>query len=64
MNIPLNLQSDLDFRKRPLNCYSTRGNGVYAVPFPRIENIRIDLKYQFVTTWNQLPVELKNINKL
>ena len=40
-NICPNLQSDLDLRIRD-RCYSTRGNGVYAVPFPRVENIRIN----------------------
>ena len=63
INICPNLQSDLDLRIRD-HCYGTRGNGVYAVPFPRVENIRINYKYQFVTAWNQLPVELKNIDKL
>ena len=37
---------------------------MYAVPFARVENIRINYKYQFITAWNQLPVELENIDKL
>ena len=63
MNICPNLQCDLDLRIRD-HCYGTRSNGVYAVPFPRVENIRINYKYEFITAWNQLPVELKNVDIL
>ena len=63
MNIYPNLQCDLDLRIRD-HCYGTRGNGVYAVPFPRVENIRINYKYEFITAWNQLPVELRNVDIL
>ena len=64
MNICPNLQSDLNLRIRD-HFYDTRGNGVYAVPFPRVENIRINYKYQFIAARNQLlHVELKDIDKL
>ena len=47
MNIFPSLQSDLiQIREYPHNA---RGNGLYAVPFPRVENIRINYKYLFVT---------------
>ena len=45
MNTCPNLESDLDLRIRD-HCYNTKGNGLYAVPFPRVENIRINYKYR------------------
>ena len=35
-----------------------------VVPFPRVECIKINYKYQFICTWNNLPEELKNTTTL
>ena len=63
MNISPSLQNNLNLqiREHPRN---TRGNGLYAVPFPRVENIRINYKYHFVTIWNNLPAAIKDISRL
>ena len=58
MNISPSLQSDLNLQIRE-HPHKTRGNGLYAVPFPRVENIRISYKYQFVTILNNLQAVLK-----
>ena len=63
MNISPSLQSDLNLQTRE-HPHNTRGNGFYAVPFPRVENIRINYKYQFVTIWNNLPAVIKDISRL
>ena len=44
MNISPSLQSDLNLQIRE-HPHNTLGNGLYAVPFPRVENIRISYKY-------------------
>ena len=63
LNICPSLQSTLDLRIRD-HCYHTRGNDLYVVPFPRVENLRVNYKYQFISLWNDLPAEIKNVNKL
>ena len=63
MNVCLSLQSDLDLQIRE-HSYSTRGSGTYVVPFPRVECIKINYKYQFICSWNNLPEELKNTTTL
>ena len=37
---------------------------IYALPFPRVENIRINYKYQFVTIWNNLPAVIIDVSRL
>ena len=63
VNISPSLQSTLDLRVRDLP-YDTRGGELYCVPFPRVENVRVNYKYQFIVIWNSLPPALKNINEL
>jgi hypothetical protein len=45
----------------PDHTYNTRNNE-FILPFPRVENIRINFKYQFLNVWNQVPVEIKLCN--
>ena len=47
---------DLHF---PDHDYSTRGSNTLVVPFPRVESIRINFKYQFVKVWNDVPENIK-----
>ena len=63
MNVCPSLQSDLDLQIRERS-YSTRRSGTYVVPFPRVECIKINYKYQFICSWNNLPEELKNTTTL
>ena len=63
MNVCPSLQSDLDLQIIE-HSYSTRGSGTYVVPFPRVECIKINYKYQFVCSWKNLPTELKNTTTL
>ena len=63
VNISPSLQSTRDMRVRD-HPYDTRGGELYYVPFPRVENVRVNYKYQFIVIWNSLPPALKNINEL
>ena len=63
LNICPSLQSTLDLQIRD-HCYGTRGNGLYVVPFPRVESVRVNYKYQYITLWNNLPNDIKDINTL
>jgi hypothetical protein len=47
----------------PDHGYNTRIND-FILPFPRVENIRINFKYQFLNVWNQVPVDIKTSNSL
>ena len=63
MNISPSLQSDLNLQIIREHPHNTIGNGLCAVPFPRIENIRLNYKYQFVTNWNNLPAVIKEVSR-
>jgi hypothetical protein len=45
----------------PDHAHNTRNND-YILPFPRVENVRTNFKYQFLNVWNQVPVDLKLSN--
>ena len=45
VNISPILQSTLDLRVRD-HPYDTRGGELYRVPFPRVENVRVNYQYQ------------------
>lgn len=44
--------------------YNTREAGFLITPFPRVEVIRMNFKYQFVQIWNQIPMTLKELPTL
>jgi len=63
LNEYISLQDSLELN--PLNHnYLTRNRNAFILPFPRVESIRINYKYQFINTWNDLPDGLKNLNSL
>ena len=39
----------------PQHEYATRTINSLIMPFPRVETIRMNLKYQFVKIWNEIP---------
>ena len=43
----------------PDHGYATRNRDPVITPFPRIEAIRMNFKYQFANIWNQVPDEIK-----
>ena len=47
---------DLHF---PDHGYSTRGSNTLVVPFPRVESIKINFKYQFLKVWNDVPENIR-----
>ena len=63
MNECPTLQSDLNL-KHPDHSHSTRYRSNLVVPFPRVNTVKINYKYQFVKIWNNLPNELKCISSL
>jgi len=48
----------------PSHFHNTRQKNDLILPFPRVENIRLSFKYQFVGIWNDLPTRLKDISTL
>ena len=58
MNINPTLQVNLDL-KFPSHEHGTRNFNDLILPFPRIESIRINYKYQCTKIWNCIPVLIK-----
>ena len=56
VNILPSLESTLDLRVRD-HPYDTRGGELYCVPIPRVENERVNYKYQFIVIWTSLPLK-------
>ena len=44
----------------PVHPYPTRNRLDYNLQFPRVESIRMNYRYQFIKTWNELPPEIKD----
>ena len=42
--------------------YPTRNSHLYIEPFPRVECIRLNFKYQFISIWNSVPINIKQSN--
>ena len=65
MNVSPSLQSDLDLQIREHSYSTIKGKWhIRGIPFPRVECIKINYKYQFICSWNNLPKELKNTSTL
>ena len=43
---------------------NTRHRNDLIVPFPSVENIRLNFKYQFISVWNLVPQQIKNCQTL
>lgn len=43
----------------PNQTHNTRNCNKFELPFPRVENIRINFKYQFLNVWNCVPEVIK-----
>ena len=48
----------------PEHLYPTRNRLNYNLPFPRVDSIRINYKFQFTNVWNELPVHIKDQSTL
>ena len=57
------LQNNLDL-KTPNHPHLTRSRNKFILPFPRVENIRINYQYQMTNKWNNLPENMKTIPSL
>jgi len=57
------LQANLDLTQ-PEHQYNTRSRSNFKLPFPRVENIRVNYKYQFVNIRNKIPNYVKDKNTL
>ena len=44
---------------QPTHSYGTRNSNNLELPFPRVEAIRMNFRYQFVNIWNSIPTEIK-----
>ena len=63
MNECPTLISDLNLKFRD-HSHSTRYRNNMVVPFPRVNVVKINYKYQFVKIWNDLPNQLEYISSL
>ena len=57
------LFNDLNFRTNN-HLYNTRNIDNLVLPFPRVENIRINYKYMFPHIWNEIPIHIKELGNL
>ena len=48
----------------PEHDHNTRNSTDLVLPFPRVEVIRYNFRYQFVNVWNSIPVHLKQLTKV
>ena len=48
----------------PSHMYETRYRGSLVVPFPRVDSIRMNFKYQFCNVWNDIPDNIRNATSL
>ena len=39
----------------------SRDNEQLLVPFPRVDAIKINFQYQFISIWNSIPINLKTL---
>ena len=44
--------------------YETRGRDEYRTPFPRVDAIRRNYKYQFLDIWRQIPNYIRESTSL
>ena len=62
-NLCPTLQSNLDLIY-PNHNHDTRGRENLVLPFPRVETLRINFKYQCNDIWNKIPSEIKSSKSL
>ena len=43
----------------PDHSYETRFSDRFVLPFPTVENVRMNFKYQFINVWNDIPNNIK-----
>ena len=63
LNMCPTLQFNLDL-SYPAHAYSTRCSNDLVLPFPRVEAIRLNFKYQCVKLWNGVPESIKSLTSL
>ena len=63
MNICPTLQSNLALRY-PQHGYGTRNRNDPIIPFPRVNCVKINYKYQSVKIWNEIPVFIRDSNSI
>ena len=44
--------------------YPTSSVGQLRVPFPRVDSIKFNFEYQFITIWNSLPIDIRQSNSI
>ena len=54
------LMDCLDMAAYPEHQHSTRNKDKLILPFPRVENLRSNFKYQCPDIWNNIPEHIKN----
>ena len=63
MDIHQDVLNSLDLRTST-HVHNTRSNQPYMLPFPRVDAVRYSYKYQFVKIWNDIPQNLKDIDRI
>ena len=63
MNLFPTLQLNLDIQTA-VHSYDTRHRDDFILPFPRVDALKINFKYQYVKIWNMIPENIKSCNSL
>ena len=63
MNLYPTLQASLDLNITS-HSYDTRHSDDFVLPFPRVNALRINFKYQYVKIWNDIPDDIKSCQSL
>ena len=50
--------------KRPTHGYPTSSGSRLIPPFPRVESIKMNFEYQFISNWNSIPQEIAESSSL
>ena len=48
----------------PTHLYSTRNRNRFLTPFPRVDAVRFNFQYQFLTIWNEIPTRIHEARNL
>ena len=50
--------------REPEHSHFTRNRDSLVTPFPRVDNVKINYKYQCISIWNALPNHVKSETSL
>ena len=48
----------------PQHYHNTRNRNLIVTPFPRVDAIRFNFQYQFISVWNEIPTNIQEAGSL